>query len=136
MFDFQVINKKCTENQTRNIIRYAATSTDDRKNKIMELLRQITHNQSPIIRGFGLQVDQNFAKVPVRQLDPPSLVYGGNKTMTPRNGVWRGENMQFLMPTTGVEWAILNTNVRTRHNELEELAKMVRCNFIPIQVFI
>lgn len=65
---FQVINKKCTENQTRNIIRTAATSTDDRKQKIMNLLRQITHNQSPVIQGFGLNVDGDFIKVPARQL--------------------------------------------------------------------
>lgn len=87
---------------------------------------QITHNQSPIIKGFGLQVDKDFAKVPARQLDPPTLLYGGNRTIVPQKGVWRGENMQFLMPTNGVRWAILNTNQRTRHNELEDLAKMVR----------
>lgn len=91
----------------------------------MELLRQITHNESPIIRGFGLQVDKDFAKVPVRQLDAPNLIYGGNRTVKPDKGVWRGENMQFLMPQTGVEWAILNTNYRTKHNELEDLARMV-----------
>lgn len=65
---FQVINKKCTENQTRNIIKIAATNTDTRKQKIMDLLRKITHNQSPVIRGFGLNIEGEFTKVPVRQL--------------------------------------------------------------------
>lgn len=63
-----MINKKCTENQTRAIIKTAATSTDVRKQKIMKLLSQITHNQSPVIRGFGLSIDGDFTKVPVRQL--------------------------------------------------------------------
>lgn len=64
----QVINKKCTENQTRNIIKTAATSTDVRKQKIMALLQKITHNQSPVIRGFGLSIDGDFTKVPARLL--------------------------------------------------------------------
>lgn len=68
MLPFQVINKKCTENQTRAIIKIAATSTDLRKQKIMNLLRQITHNQSPVIRGFGLSIDGDFTKVQPRLL--------------------------------------------------------------------
>lgn len=63
-----MINKKCTENQTRAIIRTAATSTDLRKQKIMDLLGQIAHNRSPVIRGFGLGIDADFVKVPARQL--------------------------------------------------------------------
>lgn len=68
-----MINKKCTETQTRNIIKTAATSTDVRKDKIMNLLRQITHNQSPVIRGFGLGIEGEFTKVPARQLGTTRL---------------------------------------------------------------
>lgn len=69
-----MINKRCTENQTRSIIRVAATSTDIRKQKIMALLEKITHNESPVIRGFGLSIDTEFAKVPARLLSNfPSL---------------------------------------------------------------
>lgn len=128
----QVINKKCTENQTRNIIRHAATSTDDRKAKIMNLLNQINHNQSPIIKGFGLGIDANFAKVPARQLDAPGIQYAGNKVAKPSRGVWRNENMEFLIPEAATEWSILNTNSRTRQNELEDLARMV--SFIDLYV--
>ncbi|XP_055305200.1 protein argonaute-2-like [Sitodiplosis mosellana] len=122
--DTQVINKKCTENQTRNIIRFAATSTDDRKQKIMKLLSQIRHNNSQTIQGFGLGVDANFAKVPARLLDPPVIEYS-NKTMKPSRGVWRGENSAFLLPQAANEWSILNTNFRTKPNELKDLAKML-----------
>lgn len=34
----------------------------------MNLLRQITHNQSPVIRGFGLGIEGEFTTVPARQL--------------------------------------------------------------------
>ncbi|KAJ6641425.1 Protein argonaute-2, partial [Pseudolycoriella hygida] len=129
--DRQVINKKCTKNQTSAIIKQAATSTDDRKAKIMELIRKISHNQSPVIRGFGMQVGSDFEKVPIRQLEAPKLVYGGNKTVQPQTGVWRGENMQFLMPKTRVQWAILNTNDKTSRIELKELAEKLQQYSVP-----
>lgn len=125
LWSIQAINKKCTENQTRKIIRFAATNTDLRKEKIMKLVTQIAHNQSPIIRGFGLQVDMKFAEVPARCLDPPRIQYDKNKLVDVRNGVWHGEGMPFLIPESANKWAILNTNNRTRTNELQDLALAV-----------
>jgi len=123
---FQAINKKCTENQTRNIIRFAATSTDARKVKIMQLVNEISHNRSPIIRGFGLEVDMNFAKVQARCLIAPRIQYAQNKSVEVTNGVWRGEGMPFLLPESANKWAILNANPRTRNIELQELSDSVR----------
>lgn len=93
----------------------------------MKLVEQIRHNQSSTVKGFGLQVDLNFAKVPARLLDPPVIQYK-NRKVTPSRGVWRGENMEFLMPEVANEWGILNTNFRTKQNELNEFAKMVKLN--------
>lgn len=123
--DRQAINRKCTEEQTRNVIKIAATSTDTRKTKIMALLDQIKHNQSPIIRGFGLEVDSDFAKVQARCLAAPTIEYANNKLIQVRNGVWRGEGMPFLIPESANKWAILNANQRTRNDELNELAASV-----------
>lgn len=120
-----MVNKKCTETQTRNIIKFAATSTDVRKTKILNLLNQIRHNNSPTIRGFGLGIEADFAKVPARLLDAPGIQYGNNRVTRPLKGVWKNENMQFLMPEAATEWSILNTNFRTRQNELDEFARMV-----------
>lgn len=124
----QAINKKCTENQTRNIIRFAATSTDVRKQKIFNLLNQVKHNNSSIIQNFGLQLDMNFAKVPARLLDAPLIEYSDHKTERVVAGVWRGEGKPFLIPESANRWAILNTNQRTRRNELQDLERMVRQN--------
>lgn len=122
-----MINKKCTENQTRNIIRYAATPTDDRKNKIMNLLNQIQHNRSGVINGFGLSIAGDFTKVPARQLEAPGIQYGQNRIVQPSRGVWNIDRQQFLQPINDscVPWSIINTNFRTGMNELQELAEMV-----------
>lgn len=126
----QVINKKCTENQTRNIIRFAATSTDVRKQKILDLINQIKHNQSPTIKGFGLSLGTDFVKVSARLLDPPKIQYGKNISLQPKRGVWTGEGKEFLVPKyTPTKWGILNTNFRTQQNELNDLAGQVSTRY-------
>lgn len=95
----------------------------------MELLNKVQHNQSPIIRGFGLELDTNFAKVPARCLNAPKIQYSGNKLVEVKNGVWRGEGMPFLIPESANKWAILNANQRTKNNELQELAEIVSLSF-------
>lgn len=130
MFSFQIVNKKCTEKQTSAIIKIAATDTNERKRKIDDLLKHIQHNSSSTIKGFGLRVDMNFAKVPVRQLSAPSIQYANGK-VDPRNGSWRSDRKKFLEPGTATAWAILNTNYATCRNDLEELGRLVRSeNFI------
>lgn len=58
--------------------------------------------------------------------DAPKLDYGnGQRPLAPSRGVWRGENMKFLMPKSGMKYIILNANYRTSRNELSELAGMV-----------
>lgn len=118
------MNRKCTENQTRNLIREAATNTEVRKNKIMDLLRTISHNNAPIIQGFGLQIATDFAKVPARKLDAPEIQYQ-NSCARVNKGVWKIENQQFLIPEKASNWAIINFSNRTRRNHLDELAKQV-----------
>lgn len=88
----------------------------------MGLLDKLKHNQSPIIRGFGLELDTNFAKVQARCLDAPKIMYSGNRLVEVKNGVWRGESMPFLIPQSANKWAILSANPRTRKHELDDLA--------------
>lgn len=122
----QVINKKCTENQTRSIIRFAATSTDIRKQKIMDLVNQIKHNQSATIQGFGLSLGNDFVKAPARLLDAPKIQYAANQFVQPQKGVWSSERMEFLITDDSkVTWGILNTSYRTKPNEVDDLARMV-----------
>lgn len=95
----------------------------------MNLLNQIRHNNSSTIRGFGLEVDPNFIKVQARQLDAPGIQYR-NSVVRPNRGVWRSENVQFLLPETATAWSILCTNARTKPFELSEFARMVNRNKI------
>ncbi|XP_055305199.1 protein argonaute-2-like [Sitodiplosis mosellana] len=120
----QVINKKCTENQTRSIIRHSATSTDERKKRIMDVFNVVNHNNSQAIKNFGVDVGKEFIQVPARKLEAPTIQYK-NTTVKPKNGVWNPVNMEFLMsePTskTGLEWGILNADNWTERRAILEL---------------
>lgn len=102
----QTINKKCTENQAHNLIRFAATSTDVWKEK---LLGQIKQNDSSIIRDFGMSLDMEYA----------------TRTVDVVDGVWRGKSQPFPFPESANNLAIFNANNRTRMNELQDSAGMV-----------
>lgn len=108
----QALNKKCTENQTRALIKIAATSTEIRKQKILDQLRRINHNASPVIRGFGIEVNPAFEKVPARQLEPPTIEYK-NGTIPVKNGVWMMDESKRFIDAKSGEFAVISFDERT-----------------------
>lgn len=112
--------------QTRNMIREAATSTDVRKQKIYDILRKLQPNMSETVKQFGLNISNQFAEVDARLLNPPALEYGGKRTVMPRDGVWRAENMAFIQPRKAINWAILILDGRTQRRTVEDFRNTVR----------
>lgn len=53
----------------------------------MDLLNQITHNQSPVIRGFNLSVESDFIKVPARQLGTTLALFYFNTQNVVKNHI-------------------------------------------------
>lgn len=114
----QALNRRCTENQTREIIRKAATTTDIRKEKILNMLGKINHNAAPNIRGFGIELKPGFVQVPARCLDAPTIQYK-NGTVPVRNGVWQNDKKTFIETlTTETNFAVLNFDDRTDDTSL------------------
>ncbi|XP_070497961.1 protein argonaute-2 [Chironomus tepperi] len=105
----QATNKKCSPNVTKGLIRYSATSTEERKRKIRELLDKINYGMDPTIKGFGIQVDKKFEMTEARVIDPPNLKYRNNVAVTPIRGVWKEE--RFLeVNSNKIKWCILNAD--------------------------
>lgn len=112
------------------MVRFAATSTNVRKAKIMELLNYFNHNANETIRQFGLTIGQNFLKVPMRLLPEPYMEYLQGRTVTTVKGAWRMDGMKFLVtskPSGGHKWAILYEagKCRRNHHDLEDFKKYV-----------
>lgn len=110
-----------------------------RKEKIMDLVDEIEHNQSPTIKGFGISLDTNFVQVNGRLLDAPRIQYANGVTK-PTKGVWnmvdiKNQNLKYLLPKTNSKWGILNVHFKEfeevneiDHPQLEDLANMVCSN--------
>lgn len=108
----QATNKKVTPNCVAKMIRFSATSTDDRKRKIYDLLNKINYqDMKGEVRGFGIDVDKKFQNVEGRVIDPPKIKYTDCNVM-PRNGVWNGGK---FLQTQGqpIKWAVINCDNRT-----------------------
>lgn len=120
----QAVNRKMTENQTSAMIKFAATSTDVRKEKIKKALREAQHNADPSVREFGFSVANEFERLGARILTPPRLGYANNKPVHVSKGIWRGD--RFYDPKEINKWTIAVADRRApRPDELSTLATMV-----------
>lgn len=122
----QATNKKCTPGCVAQMIKYSATTTDERKQKIQRLLNQISYGDNEV-KGFGINVDKNFQNVEGRVIDPPTLKYQDG-TVKPSRGVWNGkkflENSRPGDAGTAIKWAIINCD-RTSDREVHDLSNNI-----------
>ncbi|XP_035892676.1 protein argonaute-2 isoform X2 [Anopheles stephensi] len=134
----QALNKHHPEECTREIIPYAATNTQTRKQKILSLASQLKYNKSPTLKEFGVEVGSEFEKVPARIIDAPPIEYARSVKVAPQSGVWRAEGKNFLIPSTDLSkkplrWRILNLDSKTNEATVKKFGEMlqqqaVRCN--------
>lgn len=126
----QALNKKHPDQCTQHIIKKSATDTATRKRKIMDLFNQIGYNNAPTIKEFGVGVGTSFETVDGRVIDPPELTYRNNRRVKPNRGVWRADNMNFIIPSTEItrrelSWQILNLDGRTRQDAIEDFGRNI-----------
>lgn len=104
----------------------------------MNVFDVVNHNQLPVIKGFGIEVDKKFIKVLARKLDTPTIQYK-NATIKPKNGYWNPVNMKFLLTEiskTGVEWGILNADIGIKHEWILQLCDKVSGSLYYINPFV
>ncbi|CRL06019.1 CLUMA_CG019029, isoform A [Clunio marinus] len=119
----QATNKKCTPKAVAAMIKYSATSTDERKRKILDLLKKINYqNPQGEISGFGVEIGKNFIQTDGRIIEAPQIKYL-NQTVRPDKGVWRGE--KFLESAKPVKWAVINCDERTSIQEVVTFKKNI-----------
>ena len=56
---------------------------------------------------FGVEIDQDMAVIPARELPPPSLNYRGNYTPRVSNGSWNILDVKFHRPAQISSWCVL-----------------------------
>ncbi|KAK4880334.1 hypothetical protein RN001_008480 [Aquatica leii] len=115
----QVTNRTMTAGQTSAMIKIAATSTTDRKHKIMNGIKTANFAKDECAREFDISVNEKFAQIQARVLDPPKLKYANNQVM-PRKGVWRAE--KFDSSERLSNWCIFSADDRTTPQTMQDFA--------------
>jgi eukaryotic translation initiation factor 2C len=104
----QTIIKKMNDFQTRTMIKHTATSTTIRKNRIYDLLKQVKHNYSNVMKQFGVHVDDKFIDIDARVLPAPDIYYNRVAAKV-REGVWNIPESASLLAASSqnLKWTIL-----------------------------
>jgi hypothetical protein len=55
---------------------------------VLAKINPVVDGENTNLTAFGIKVDPNMITVPGRILNPPTLLYKGLKTSTPKNGAW------------------------------------------------
>lgn len=71
--------KKLSEVQTASMVRNAARPPAERRQTIENCIKDIQYNSDNVLKEFGIEVTEQFASIPARVLDQPSLAYAHNK---------------------------------------------------------
>lgn len=61
------------------MVKNSARPPVDRQESIYGCIKEIQYNQDAVLKEFGIEVSEQFASVPARVLEQPSLSYWQNK---------------------------------------------------------
>lgn len=108
----QPYRKKLSETMTSEMIKRTAQPPAQRFKAIASSVRDMVDRSGPYLREFGIKVSTNPTQLHGRVLDPPSLVFGNEQTLRPRDGTWDLRNSRLLTAMPIDKWALLGVNCR------------------------
>ncbi|XP_023215480.1 protein argonaute-2-like isoform X3 [Centruroides sculpturatus] len=120
-------NKKLTDRQTSDMIRYTARPPAKKFQDIKQTVNAMMQDFQPFSREFGIRVSTDFLKCTGRVLDPPEVMYDGSETVKPSNGSWNMVNKKFHKGVTIGNWMLLSFSENRFCNEavLRKLVNML-----------
>ncbi|KAL4885126.1 Piwi domain-containing protein [Aspergillus karnatakaensis] len=90
---------KLNEFQTSNMIKYAASRPADRMNSILKSKGMLAHGKDPVLKTFGVAVDEGTVRTKARLLPAPDIEFGAkSKTNPGTNGRWDLRGKKFYQP--------------------------------------
>lgn len=119
-------DKQQDANIVREMIKYANTDTNERKNRILNARYSVNYNQFAGVNEFGLTVSQQLQRLDGRVLDTPQITYQ-NRSIEVEDGQW--DSQQFFLAAEIKNWYIINLDINMNHGTLENFAKLVRYFF-------
>mmetsp|Transcript_32514 Transcript_32514/g.127514 ORF Transcript_32514/g.127514 Transcript_32514/m.127514 type:complete len:728 (+) Transcript_32514:190-2373(+) len=100
--------KPLTPHQTQSIVRLAAVKPQNRLKSIHDIMRRSGLSRDPLVKEFGLRVNAEPMEIKARVLDPPSVLFGGNSRVNPRDGSWNMQRERFMQSgATLTSWGVI-----------------------------
>uniref|UniRef100_A0A7I4XS84 PAZ domain-containing protein n=2 Tax=Haemonchus contortus TaxID=6289 RepID=A0A7I4XS84_HAECO len=129
-----------TPDQVASMIKASATLPAVRiqQTKVMKDALGITSGNAKL-SSAGISVEDSFTKVPGRVLPAPTIIYGGNQGIRPKdNCKWNGDQSKFIEPAQLTNWAVCATLTQNDSRRLkigDYIARVeARCRLRGMQV--
>lgn len=124
----QHCNKKLTDKQTSEIIRFTAIPPAERFREIQNSMKTMMEGFAPFSKEFGIRISPNPLNFIGRMLDPPNIMYNQQQQIRPSNGSWDMRGKKFYEGVNIDHWMLLSFSSSRfcNQNSLENFAVMLR----------
>ncbi|KAG8923760.1 hypothetical protein FRC01_012373, partial [Tulasnella sp. 417] len=131
----QFYRKTLTPDQTKHMVEFSTLRPDARLRNIRNGLQQLSYGNSAYLQDFGINVDANPMTIKGRILPTPTLVYGRNSTIVPRDGAWNMRDKMLYRPERITGCAILIYDGRFRPESERHLKETMyaACQSVGLQ---
>ncbi|WWC67948.1 uncharacterized protein I206_101867 [Kwoniella pini CBS 10737] len=100
---------------------HAAKPPPQRQAAINAWRQRLNYSNLPKIKAWGVQVNDQMMKIPARVLNPPNVLYGGNKSMRANFGSWNLKNVKFTKPGKPLKsWSVVSFDERCGEADLQK----------------
>ncbi|WVF69797.1 hypothetical protein IAT40_004576 [Kwoniella sp. CBS 6097] len=115
---------RITADQTAEIIRHAATPPPEREAAINAWRQRLNYSNLPKLKAWGVEVKPSMMSIPARVLNPPNILYGGNKSIRANSGSWNMKGIKFTKAGRPLKsWAIVSFDQYCTVGDLEKFSR-------------
>ncbi|KAF0766388.1 protein argonaute-2-like [Aphis craccivora] len=115
--------KNLSDMQTGIMLKNVVCPPRERQLAIENSIKNINYSQDPVLKEFGVDITEQFASIPARVLDQPSLTYAQNKEIKPKAGIWRVD--KFVKAVLIQNWVVLNLDRQINIASIKNFEKML-----------
>ncbi|KAG8946717.1 hypothetical protein FRC04_011495 [Tulasnella sp. 424] len=131
----QFYRKTLTPDQTKHMVEFSTLKPDARLRNIRNGLQQLSYGNSAYLQDFGINVEPNPMTVKGRILPTPTLIYGRNSSIVPRDGQWNMRDKLLYKPEkiTGCGILIYDARFRPDNEKYLKDSLYAACQSVGIQ---
>ncbi|KAG8946718.1 hypothetical protein FRC04_011496 [Tulasnella sp. 424] len=131
----QFYRKTLTPDQTKHMVEFSTLRPDARLRNIRNGLQQLSYGNSAYLQDFGINVEPNPTTIKGRILPTPTLIYGRNSSIVPRDGQWNMRDKLLYKPEriTGCGILIYDGRFRAENERHLKDSLYAACQSVGIQ---